>query len=251
MPGVVRCYKEHIELEHRLGNRLGEANSLGSLGAGYLFLGQYKQARALLEQARAIHAAMGARRPMAYNLGNLAEIFLDTGDLRKARQLFEQALQEFSPTQDPRGTVFILEDLGLVLLAMGDATGAARRFNEAHELALRQGLSYFACEVTAGLAACALMQAQLEEAGRYIHESWDYLKEHGIVSISRPGMVYRTCAEVFDALGETENLQAVLESAHQAFMDVADTINVPEWRQSFLENVPDNRALMEMWERRK
>jgi len=32
---------------------------------------------------------------------------------------------------------------------------------------------------------------------------------------------------------------------------VADKINVPAWRQSFLENVPDNRAIMEMWERRK
>jgi len=251
---IARAYSlfiEHIELEHRLGDRNGEANSLGSLGAGFLGLGQYKQARALLEQARAINEAMGAHRRMAYSLGNLGELFLETGDLRKARQLLEQALQEFSPTQDPRGNTFVLEDLGLVLLAMGDATGASRRFSEARELALRQGLSYFVCEVAAGLAASALMQGQLDEARKYVHESWDYLKEHGLLSMSRPGMVYRTCAEVFDALGEVENVQAVLESAHQAFMEVADTINVPAWRQSFLENVPDNRAIMEMWERGK
>jgi hypothetical protein len=34
-------------------------------------------------------------------------------------------------------------------------------------------------------------------------------------------------------------------------MKKADTLTVPGWRQSFLENVPDNRALVEMWERRK
>jgi len=34
-------------------------------------------------------------------------------------------------------------------------------------------------------------------------------------------------------------------------MEFANTINVPEWRQSFLENVPDHRALIEMWERSK
>ena len=64
-------------------------------------------------------------------------------------------------------------------------------------------------------------------------------------------MVYRTCAETFDALGEAENAQAVIESGHQALMEVADKINVPAWRQSFLENVPDHRAIMEMWERMK
>jgi hypothetical protein len=68
--------------------------------------------------------------------------------------------------------------------------------------------------------------------------------------LSNPGTIYRTCAEVFDALGDAENVQAVLERGYQALMEVADTINVPKWRESFLENVPDNRALMEMWERR-
>jgi hypothetical protein len=64
-------------------------------------------------------------------------------------------------------------------------------------------------------------------------------------------MVYRTCSEVFDALGEVENAQAVIENCHQSLMEFANTINVPEWRQSFLENVPDHRALIEMWERSK
>ncbi len=47
------------------------------------------------------------------------------------------------------------------------------------------------------------------------------------------------------------NFCAILESGHQALMDIAATINVPEWRKSYLENVPDNRAIMEMWERRE
>jgi hypothetical protein len=64
-------------------------------------------------------------------------------------------------------------------------------------------------------------------------------------------MVILLCAETFDALGEAENAWAVLESGHQILIDIADTINLPEWRQSFLENQPDHKAIMEMWERRK
>jgi hypothetical protein len=41
----------------------------------------------------------------------------------------------------------------------------------------------------------------------------------------------------------------VVEAAHAKFLEAAQTISVPEARKSYLENVPDNRALMEMWEK--
>jgi hypothetical protein len=165
--------------------------------------------------------------------------------------LYEQALQEISPTEDNRGKVFLLHDLGCVLLAMDDVPGASRRFTEAHELALSEGLVPQACETTAGQAACAVQQGQLDEARKYIHEAWDHLKEQGSVGMENPPWFFRACAEVFDALGEADNVHEAIEVGHQGLMEVADTINVPEWRQSFLENVPDNRAIMEMWEHRK
>ena len=242
---------EQIELDHRLGNRSMEAGGLGNLGASYSGMGLYKQARPIIEQARMIAETLGARRLLAYDSMNLGEICLATGDLRQARQFLEQALQEISPSQDIRGKIFALDSLGYILLAMGDAPGASRRFTEARELALSQGLVALVCESTTGLSACALLQGQLDEARKYVSEAWNHLKEHGWVGISNPGAVYRTCAEVLDALGEAENLQAVIESGHQALMEVADKINVPAWRQSFLENVPDHRAIMELWERRK
>jgi hypothetical protein len=34
-------------------------------------------------------------------------------------------------------------------------------------------------------------------------------------------------------------------------MEFADKINLPAGLQSFLENVPNNRAIIELWERRK
>ena len=214
-------------------------------------LGQYKQGRAAIEQASRICEAMGARRSLAFDLMNLGETYLATGDLRTARQFVEKALQEISPSQDARGNTFALNGLGNVLLAEDDVYGAVRRFTEGREMALRYGLSFLAFESLSGLAACAVMQGRLDESRNYITEVWDYLKEHGWLGMSNPGKVYRTCAETFDALGEDENARAVIESGHQALMDVAEKINVPAWRQSFLENVPDHRAIMEMWERRK
>ncbi len=242
---------EEIELNHRLGNRMQEAISLGNLGANYLSMGMYKQARSMIEQARALAGALGAHRPVAYDLLNLGEICMAMGDLRQALQWVEQAQQEFGPTQDIRGKIAAITDLGTVLLAMGDAPGAAGRFAEARELARSPDLIPKAYEAQTDLAACAVMQGQLDQARSHVHEAWNYLKEHGWVGMSNPTAVYRICAETFDALGEEENLQEVLEIGYREFMKFADTINVPAWRQSWFENDPNTRAFMEMWERRK
>ncbi len=244
-------YGEQIELEHRLGNRSQEAIGLGNLALDYLGMGMYKQARSMLEQSGAIVKALGAHRSMAYSMMNLAEVYLATGDLRKAQQLDEQALQEIIPTQDIRGISGVLNDLGIVLLAMGDAAGASRRLAEARQMALSHGMSAKVCESTIGLAACAVFQGQLDQARDNIHEAWDYFKEHGWLEIGNGSRAYRMCAEVFDALGQEENLQEVLEIGYREFMDVAEKINVPAWRQSFLENVPDIRTFMDLWERRR
>jgi tetratricopeptide (TPR) repeat protein len=244
-------YIEQIELDHRLGNRSQEAVGLGNLGASYVSSGLYKQGRSLIEQSIVIDKALGARRMLAYDLMNLGEIHLNTGDLRKALQLTEQALEEISPTQDARGKIFVLNNLGRVLQAMRDAPGASRRFTEACQLAMSHGHIALVCESTTGLAACAIMQGQLDEARKNVQEAWDYLKEHGWMGMGLPGYVYRTCAEIFDALDDAENSWAVIESGYQAIMDVVNEKNIPTWRQSFLENVPDHRWIMEMWESRK
>jgi tetratricopeptide (TPR) repeat protein len=242
---------EQVELDHRLGNRAQEANGLGNLGAGYLSLGMYKQARSLLEQSRDINKALGARRTLAYSLGNLGDLYLETGDLRKARQLFEEALHEMAPSQDARGKYWLLNEMGLVLLEMGDAPAAVRSFEEALQCGRQIDAKAYFCNAPAGLAACALVQGKLEEARQYAHEVWDYIKEHGYMHLNGPGEVFHIIADTFDALGETENLEAVLVSAHQALMELAEKIDEPEWRKSFFENVPQNRAIMEMWEGRK
>jgi class 3 adenylate cyclase/predicted ATPase len=242
---------EQIELDHRLGNRSHEAAGQGNLGSNYAQLGLYKQARSIIEQGCTIDEALGSRRDLAYDLENLGDIYLATGDLRKARQLAEKALQEIPHSQDTRLKIFTSLVLGRILLAIGDAPGASRRFSEACEIALSHGSAALAYQSKACLSTCALMLGQLDEALKYVREVWDYLKEHGWIGMENPGNVYRSCAETYDALGEVENTQEVIESGHQALMEIAEKITVQEWRKSFLENVPDNRALMEMWERRK
>ncbi len=246
-----RLYNEQVALDHRRGDRAQEALGLGNLGAQYVGIGLWKQARAILERSRALKEALGARRMLAYDLSNLAEIHRSTGDLRKARELVEQALKAIEPTHDARGQAMLLGGFGLVLLDMGDVAGARRRFEEGRELAAVQGLAGDEVEYTCYLAKCAALEGQMEHARTLVHQVWKHLKAQGWTGMASPQVVYLYCAEVFDALGETENLREELELGHQAFMDVANSIDIPEWRQSFLENMPETRAFLEMWQRNR
>jgi hypothetical protein len=67
--------------------------------------------------------------------------------------------------------------------------------------------------------------------------------------MANPAIASTHCIEVFEALGETDSAQAALEDAHHELMRLAQTINVPDWRKSFPEAVPENRSLLERWER--
>jgi class 3 adenylate cyclase/tetratricopeptide (TPR) repeat protein len=251
---IVRSYSlasEQAELEHRLGNRLEEATCLGNIGAGCIWLGLYKQGRVLLDQVIQIHQSFNGHRSLAYDYSTLAEMYLATGDIHNAHRLAQKALQEIIPSQDTRGKAGILDVLGNILLAMGDSISASRMFSEAYDLAMSEGLIAKACETKSGLAASCLVQGQLEEAHKYALEAWKHLQENGSMGLDRPGKVYLMCAETLDALGDSDNAKAVIEHGYRDLMDFVSPLQSAEWRHSLLENVPYNRALIQLWERNR
>lgn len=254
MDDFAKCYSflnQQIELDHRLGNRAREAIGLGNLGALYLAMGLYQQSQTMIELERQICETIGNHDNVGWALRNLGESYWKEGNLQKARQVLEKALIEILPSQEARGRIACLDSLGFVLLAMGDVTGAADLFGQAHQQAREKDMEGLICETSAGLAACLLMQGKLYEASNYAHGAWNYIKDHCWVGMTNPVKVSLICLEVFDALAEEGNIRAVLENGHKSLMEVANTINIPEWRQSFLKAVPENRALLEKWERGK
>ena len=97
--------------------------------------------------------------------------------------------------------------------------------------------------------AVPLVRDRLDEAREYTNSVWELLTTHGPGAMEFPTWAYWTCADLFDALGDTERSRAAVTAGHRALIQYADKISNPEWRRSYLENVPENRAMVEMWER--
>ena len=61
-----------------------------------------------------------------------------------------------------------------------------------------------------------------------------------------PTRAYLTCADVFEALGEAEPAHAAIEAGYHEVIRRADRISNADWRESFLDRVPEHRAIIDL-----
>jgi tetratricopeptide (TPR) repeat protein len=244
----VKMARHQAAVTHRLGDRTGEMIALGNLGYCQLLLGLYCAGRTALEEALGLARANGARREGAYWLLNLALAHLRCGDASAAERAVEQASGEFSSIDDRFGTAVSASYLGLVREKQGQLQGATKCYAEAAEALATMGMAGYAHDASAGLARCALAQEELGAAGRHAVDLWGYLKTQGAGGMEFPGWAYSTCVEVFDTLGDLPSARAAAEAGCAELMRRAERISEPEWRASYLENVPEHRALRAKWE---
>ncbi len=231
----------HLELESQY---------YGHLGFTYAQLGLYEQARQALETGLNLANLMGLGRYQAYHQINLGFVCWRMGDLNTAIQMEGQALKEYTATGERFGQAVCQAYLGCILKEAGDPTNAAKYLAKARAGFAELGVEPDAYEAQAAEARVASVQGQQEAARRLAKEVWDYLCEHGTEGLSSPAQVYICLADVLEAveipgivLGE------VIEAGYHDLMQRTDRISDPDWRRSFLENVAENRAILERWKR--
>ncbi|WP_141705407.1 tetratricopeptide repeat protein, partial [Microcystis aeruginosa] len=67
----IEFYQQSLTIAKEIGDRQGEANSLGSLGIAYRSLGQYQKAIEFYQQSLTIAKEIGDRQGEANSLGSL------------------------------------------------------------------------------------------------------------------------------------------------------------------------------------
>ncbi|NJM74973.1 MAG: tetratricopeptide repeat protein [Acaryochloridaceae cyanobacterium RU_4_10] len=116
-------------ITREIGDRNGEAISLGNLGSVSTSLGQYTQAIEYHEQALAITREIGDRNGEAKSLNNLGSAYGSIGDYVKAIDYHEQSLAIQREIGDLGGQAAYGFNLGKALAKVGripDALAACR-----------------------------------------------------------------------------------------------------------------------------
>jgi hypothetical protein len=132
----------------------------------------------------------------------------------------------------------------------GDTNGAMYYFTEAREIFVEIGMRGFEYDTIAGLARCSLSSGSKEEAQKYATELWGYLSHNNAKGMEFPIWAYQTCAKVFEATGDDKKSQAAIEAGYHTLMAKANSFSNADLRKSYLDIVPEHRAIIEMWSRR-
>ncbi len=245
---AVQLLKRSLEINQRIGNVEDEMIGLSNLGYAYIMLGIPEEGISALRRNIEMAQSTGHRRGRAYGCLNLALAYLRSGDSCAALEELDRCLLELKAMNDEFGHAVGQTYAALAMEQSGRVAEALAGFELAANKLEGIGALDNARDARAGAARCMLALNNLEEARRYTVHLWDYLQRQSMAGMEFPLLGYETCADVFAAAGQATLARQAIEAGYNELMARADRISLPEWRQSFLEHVPEHRRIQSRWQ---
>jgi len=171
--------QESVSIYRELGDKRGEALSLGALGLSISEQNNVTAACTLLEESLALAREVGDPWIQATMLRTLGRTISDLGDLKSARFFLEESVTLYRELNDPHALSHTLRNLAKVAQAEGDLIQAAELAQET--LALVQALDNRA-DIARALYTLALIdvwKGDYEQAVSLLEEGLALAREQG------------------------------------------------------------------------
>ncbi|MDI1442863.1 serine/threonine-protein kinase [Polyangium sp. 6x1] len=212
-----------------------------NIGNAYLQLGAYALAVAAFREAQAIAEPMQLDFVSSL-LANLGYALAHMENLPEAIAVETAALELLVRQGNRRGEGFVRGYLSIILRLAGRTDEALTMARQAMEVS--EGVPAARACALALIAAIAIARNNVLEAYQKASEAMQILgRLEGIEE--GESLIQWTYALALRVNGaEVEALQQITE-ARRRLLKRADRISDPRWRQSFLEQVPDNARVME------
>jgi predicted ATPase/DNA-binding CsgD family transcriptional regulator len=178
-------------------------------GAGVLARdqGDYRRARELLEEARAIYHSLQNQHGLAEALADLGLVAHYQGEHGQARLYSEESLALYRQLGDQQSIADALLGLGNITAALGNPTEAAALFSQSMKLARQLGDNATIAWVLTGLGNAALYQGDAARARALFEESLGLFRSLGHKRGSAWALINLGIA--VQALGQEEHAAAL------------------------------------------
>ncbi|PSB39854.1 hypothetical protein C7B67_29220 [filamentous cyanobacterium Phorm 6] len=131
---AIKFYEQSLDIDRKIGNREGEAISLGNLGIAYQSLEQYQRAIKFYKQYLEISRKIGFRQGEADSLGNLGIAYQSLEQLAKAIKFYKQSLEIKREIIDRQGEANSLGNLGTAYQWLGQLAKAIKFYKQSLEI---------------------------------------------------------------------------------------------------------------------
>ena len=127
---------------------------------------------------------------------------------------------------------------------LGEYDSAAAAYGNAGRIRQKLGQRTLLMETVAGAALLDFKRGHTENAVEKVDEVIAHIERKGSLDgTDQPFRIYQTCFEVLEHAGQHERGVALIERAHAELMESASAISDEVLRESFLQNVMENRAI--------
>jgi tetratricopeptide (TPR) repeat protein len=208
-------------------------------------LGDFSTAQNHLQRGLQLVQEIGDEAGQAYILCNLGLVIRDQGDIQAAKELLTDGL-DLAQAQDDKYLVsYYLSHLGAISLQAGALDQAIEQANTALTMRIENEMRLLTTADLVTIASAYLASGSTDQALDYALQALSILNECGGEGPEFPQRDYFNCYQVLAATGQPEHARTALQSAYGLIMTRADRITDPVLRQSFLEQVPVNREIVQ------
>ena len=251
-PGVYEVGEHHLQrgrqLAHTIEAKDLEASCLMHLGGLYKRIGQYIIAKPWLDQALAFFRPMGRRWWEAWTMLYMSEWFAAQGDYAAAREHFVATMAIDQELNNHERIAEAANGLGWVAYRLNDYTLMAQQFETglAH---VQQGRNPHETAVSqAGLSLARLLLGNPDASSEHMAPCLAYLTNQPILTASEtPFRLYLLCYRWLKQR-QDERATELLAAAYDKLQTLANHIETPIWRQSYLQSVPENNEIVQLYQ---
>lgn len=243
--------QQALLLNQFIGYRHGEAMCLNRLAAIYNLQGQYNTALQYLEQAITLRREIEDEPGLAEDLLLQGSIFLAAQDYVTGREHVGQALEIFQHSKSKIQEADAWLEIAIALEGLGEIEKAHHAYEQAQLIQESAGNLSGALDAEIGVARCLLAQRKIDDACQRVEK---ILEEPGLNeagALRYPVRFYLSAYHVLEAAGKSQPALKALDKGHILLQMWADNIEDSALQTSFLENVPENKALLTQLEQRE
>ena len=234
---------ESLQGAREIGDRVTESFTMINLGRAYLSVGDYERARGYLQESLDLNRQLNNPQGACHGLVDLSLYKVMIGEAQDALAYSQEALALAEELDLRSELAWAAHVRGEALYDLERYVEAAGSFRQA--LGIRQDLGETkeAIESLAALGRTSLDLGDLEQAVECVEAVLAYIEEHGPEGFGRPVAIFLGCWQVLEAAQDPRAAQ-IMRRGCDVLQEVASKIEDEAARQSYLERVPENQALV-------
>ncbi|MFB2839702.1 CHAT domain-containing protein [Floridanema evergladense] len=221
---ALQTYQQVLQLQTKLNNQAGIADTLDNIGEVYTSLSEYNQALDVLQQALLIRKEINDKTGIGETLNNLGLVYRLLGEYPKALELHQQSLGIAKQIRKPAIEGEALHNIAAVYAAQGDYNQALELYQQALTIRQQIGDKRDEGRTLNNIGAVYFSLGEYQKAINYYEQALAIRRT--IKDRAGIGRIVSNLALVYRQLGENEKALEFYQQALPILREIGDKASV-------------------------